>query len=87
MRDDADQMFAVDGLAYNSQDGFLYGTEADNGGLLKIDPSNGNIGSYWQMRDDADQMFAVDGLAYVPEPATLSLLLLSGLSLFRRRIR
>ena len=67
--------------------GYLYGPDEDYfGELLRIDPATGAIVEILIQTGALHGRAArVGGLAYVPEPATLSLLLIGGLALFRRR--
>jgi len=84
---DGEEFRFVDGLAYNSEDGFLYGTEATSANLLRIDPTE-TVNVVWESGlYDGEEFRFVDGLAYIPEPATLSLLALGSFVLVRRRKR
>lgn len=59
----------------------LYGAMNQTDRLYRIDPATATkvlVG---------DTEVAFSGLAYVPEPASLGLLIIGGLALFRRRVR
>jgi hypothetical protein len=70
-------------MAYNPQDGYLYAVDGFSHNLGRIDPATGTV----MQIGPAGALAGSRTILYLPEPATLSLLVLGGLALVRRRAR
>jgi hypothetical protein len=71
----------LDGLAYSTSDGFLYGTSDGGNALVRINP----LDASWETVGTAT---FVDGFAYIPIPEVSSgvfMALAGGMLLLRRR--